>query len=310
MSINISGYYNLTLKQGELEFVDVKLDDDNELFVSPQLIENSTSRLMAPMRTLLGRYSGVLLYTIGQQNRPNAEYLLAGVSEPKETRLGYGIDNSDGRSAGRRVKGELIDAIWNNPVIQQKSINKISDLRLLITNFSVDRISDTTTKVLKHYLIEFTQDQCRKLGIPMKAVFQKDILNPTTLRWEHKNVELPVYFDGITDKPIIFVPKDIVNRQGDGSSDMGYFFRFALNYVKSNDVAMFEHVQRSGKNNTLLVKDIKASIDNTKQELSKWIVVHPGIMDEYWIASLNRIKQLTNAQIEQIVYTDRGTRAA
>lgn len=308
--INISTYFNLTARQSQLEFIDVKLDDDNELFVSPQLIENSTSRLMAPMRRLMETYSGHLFHAITASNRRNAVYLLSGVSEPRETRLGYGIDNAAGRSAGRKVKGVLIEAIWNNQVIQTKSINKVGDLKLFIPNFSIDRISDVTTKVLKHYLIAFTQDQCRKLGIPMVSVVQRDILNPTTLKWENLNVELPVFFDGAINKPIIFVPKDMVQRHGDANSDIGYFFRFARNYVMDKNSSLFKHVPRSGKNNTLLVKDIDASIDNTKEELSKWILANPEIMDEYWEASLDRVKPLSDEEIEQVVYVGRNSRAA
>lgn len=308
--MNLSTYFNLTARQGQLEFVDVKLDDDNELFVNPQLIEASSSRLYMPMRRLMETYSAHLFHAITSSNNRVATYLLSGVREPKETRLGYGVNNPAGRSAGSKVKGELIDAIWNNQVIQTKSINKVSDLILFIPNFSIDRISDVTTKVLKHYLIEFTQRQCIMLGIPMVSVKQKDILNPVTLKWEVKDVDLPVYINGSDQKPIIFVPKDIVHRHSDGSSDIGYFFRFALNYVKDNDIAMFDHVAGSGKDNVVLVKDIKASIDNTKEELSKWILAHPEIMDKYWEVSLDRIKPLSDLEIEQIVYRDRNSRAA
>ena len=308
--INISIHYGLNLRQSQLEFIDVKLDDDNELFIDPRLIENSTNPVMAPMKASLATYFGHLVHSIATSNIPRARYLLSGIEEPRETRLGYGVDNPNGKSAGPKIKVELINAILNTPVIQNRSINKVSNLRFFIPNLSSDRISDITTKVLKDHLITFTQAQCRKLGIPMQQVHQRDILNPTTLLWEHRDVELPVYFDGTADKPIIFVPKDIVLRQGDGCSDMGYFFRFARNYVMDKDNTLFQQVPRTGKNGALLVKDVNASIVNMKEELSKWIVAHPGIIKEYWEASLDRVVPLSDEEIEQVVYTDRSRRAA
>ena len=312
---NISSYFGLDkkgIKQSDLDFVDVKLDDDNELFLDPRLIENNPSKLLRPMKDCLYKFFGHLVLTISSNQIPKANDLLAGVFEPKETRLGYGFQNPNGgKSAGPKLKTDFITTIQNNPVIKGKKINNLSDLIFFIPNFRNDRISDISTKVTKNFLIEFTQKQCKKLGIPTKEVKQKDILNPKTLVWEDKKVELPVYFDGIIDRPIIFVPKQIVNTENATNSNLRCFFRFARNFIiRANDTDLTAGAPRNGKNNTILVSEFDDTIQNIKEELSKWVIKHPVILSDYWEATVEKVKPLTDWEIEQIVYSVKMSKAA
>jgi len=311
---NISTYFELSKKginQSELEFIDVKLDDDNELFVDPRLIENNSSPLFRPMANCLYKYFGHLILVISNNQIKKTNDLLSGVFEPKETRLGYGFNPNIGKSAGPKLKTEFIASIQNNPVIKARKINNFSDLIFFIPNFRCDRVSDISTKVLKKFLIEFTQQQCKKLGIPTNTVHQSDILNPDTLKWENNDVELPVYFDGLIDRPIIFVPKSIVSRDKDANSNLRCFFRFARKYIlQVNDADLTAKVPRNGKNNSILVKDFDATIKNIKEDLSRWVIKHPVILSDYWEATIEKVKPLTDGEIEQIVYSEKVNKAA
>jgi len=300
---NISSTFKLKVKQDQLPFVDVVLDDDNRLFVDPRQIENSSSRIDNGAKNCLYKFFGNLVASIAGGNHRRTLELLNGIEEPKETRLGYGTNNSNGRSAGPLIKQRLIAAIANSPVIKSKKVSNLSDISFFIPDVGVDRISDITTKVIKQFLIEFTQKHCRAFKIPMKKVSQRSILNPETLKWEEKFVDLPVFNDATEDKPIIFVPKHFVNRKADADSSFNCFFRFARNFILENGSRKFtEGIPRNGKNNTIRKKDFDKSLGVKKDELAKWLVVHPDIVHDYWLDSLDRMRPLTDDEIGDVVY--------
>ncbi|WP_291909122.1 hypothetical protein [Chitinophaga sp. CB10] len=300
---NISTYFKLKTKQDKLPFVDVVLDDDNLLFVDPRHIENSSVRDDEQVKDCLYKFFGNLVASIAASNHRRTSELLNGVEEPKETRLGYGEDNSNGKSAGPQIKKELIDSIANNPVIKANKVSNLSDISFFIPNVGIDRISDITTKVIKQFLIEFTQKQCRSLAIPMKKVMQKNILNPATLGWENRSLELPVFNDGGIDKPIIFVPKHFVSRDTDANSNFNCFFRFARNYILEKGNRKFiKGIPRNGKNNTILKKDFDESLGAKKDELTKWLLEHPDIVHDYWLDSIDKITPLSDDEISEVVY--------
>lgn len=301
--MNISTYYKLRIKQSALDFVDVVLNDDNLLFVDPRKIEGSTLRRDQPIKDCLNTFFGNLIISISSGNRVNALSLLSGIEEPKETRLGYGENSPNGKSAGAKIKLDLIDAIMNNPVIKSKKVSSISDMTFFIPNLGIDRISDITTKVIKQFLIKFTQAQCRKLGIPMKSVLQTGIFNPATLTWDSGHVDLPVYDHNGVDKPVIFIPKGFVSRSQDANSNFNCFFRFARNFVINSGNGKFvRNVPRNGKENSILAKDFDKTLGITKEELSKWVIEYPDLLSNYWLASFDKVKPLSDDEIEEIVY--------
>lgn len=300
---NISSYFKLGLSQDKLEFVDVKLDDDNMLFLDPRLLEHSANPHFAPMKTILKSYVSELVKAIITKSHKRSAYLLSGLEEPKETRLGFAKGNSDGNSIGPKLKPKFEDAIRNSPAISKGRVTYWSDLELFIEDINCDRISDMTTKIIKHFLIDFTQQQCRKHGIPMMSVYQKDILDPTSLIWSKGMVDLPVYNDGNSDKPIIFIPKSFVRRKGDANSNIGYFLRYAIDRFIMKDPTALSEFPHNGKNNTVLKKDIKKSIDGRKAALSRWIVEYETLLVDYRSSQLEqRLRSLSDKEIEAVVY--------
>ena len=302
---NISNYYKkfVKVKQEKLEFVDVKLNDDNLLFIDPRFIETFPSRITKPMSDCLATFFGELLLAI-TSNKKRAEYLLSGVKEPRETRLGYGIKNSKGKSAGPILQDVLIQSIFKNPVIKENKIVSFNDISFFVHDIGPDIISDITTKIIKSHLIQFTQSQCKKYGIPTVEVNQTDIFNEQTISWDDKKVKLPVYKNHGINEPIIFVPKRIVNVKNDSKSSLGYFYRFARNYIlDENDQQFLKGIPRNGKKNTIKKKDFDAAIRNKKEEMSKWVKQHPNILKDYWSESRDKIKVLSDDTIKKIVYS-------
>ena len=309
--INISTYFKLKVKQEKLDFVDVKLDDDNELFVDPRLIELSNNPLLKNMASSLKFYSSNLIKGIITKNKSQVNYLLSGLEEPKETRLGFGWGNSNGNSIGPLLKPKFQNAILNSDVLSSGKVNHWSELELIVENINCDRISDMTTKIIKRHLIEFTQQQCLNLGIAMKQFTQTDIFNSATLIWESKTIELPFEnIDGL-EREIIFVPKEIVRRQKDANSNLAFFYRYAVQHYVLNDNDFLMTLPKNGKNNTVLKRDIRKSISNLKETNSKWILKYKNLLLDFKsFYSSEKLHTLSNEEITDIVYVDRFLKAA
>ncbi len=300
---NISTYFRLRARQTNLDFVDIVLEDDNLLFIDPRLIESSTRPGDRQMKNSLATFFGNFMSAIVTGNRNRVLALLGGIQEPKETRLGYGDANSNGRSAGNKLKEDLVDAIMANPVMARNIITNLSNIPFFVPNIGIDRMSDITTKVIKRQLITFTQRQCILHGIPTVPVLQTGIFNHGTVQWTQGNENLPVFNDGGVDKPIIFVPKHLVCRSTDASSGFNSFFRFARNYILDNGPARFYRgVPRNGKGNTIKKKDFDATLGPKKDELTKWVLSQPQIIGDHWNQSIGNVRPLSDAEIGTIVY--------
>jgi hypothetical protein len=309
--INISTYFKLKSKQKDLDFVDVKLDDDNELFIDPRLIEFHKDKGFRPMAKCLKLYVSTLTGSIISNNKVKVGSLLSGLDEPKETRLGYGVGTSNGKSIGAVLKPKFELAIKSNKVVRTGRVNHWSDLELFIENINCDRISDMTTKIIKSFLIEYTQKQCRTHGIEMKSIRQKDILNSETMEWETMHVDLPIESVNGIEKSIIFVPKSIVRRQKDANSNLSFFVRYAIDHYILNDKDFLFGMPKNGKNNTVLKKDIRKQIKELKDSTSKWIVKYKDLLLEYnSFYNSEKLRTLTDSEIEEIIYVGRIASAA
>jgi hypothetical protein len=311
--MNITLFYNLGLTQPEIEFIDVNLQTDNLLFIDPRLIESVKSNgYISEMRDIIEIFWGELIKSVRTNDKSKTTSLLSGLSEPNETRLGYAHTNlkrdPQGNSVGPKLKPKIVSAIITNKAVRTGILSHFGDAELFIPDISCDRISDITTKVVKATLIKFTQQQCELLKIPMKKVRQKDIFNPNTLKWEKKDVNLPVYSNG---KPIIFVPKEIVRLENSASSNVSCFYRYAIRKFIKYDKDLLKEVNGSGKNKEIQLCDIKNEFPLSKDKLVDWSLRHPKLLVDYKTDKLNsKLKPLSDEEIESIVYKDSHKRAS
>lgn len=299
--MNISTFYKLGKTQTELEFVDVRLDTDNLLFVDPRLIESITGNsLVSIMQSSIEAYWGELIKSVKAKDSVMMKSLLSGLSEPNETRLGYSHSKRSGNSVGNKLKPKIITAITTNKAVKTGILSHFADLELFIPDINCDRISDITTKIIKAQLIEFTQIQAKKLGIKLYPTVQKDIFNYTTFKWETQKVELPLDDD---DKAVIFVPKELVRLENSANSNINCFYRYAIRKFIKYDLDMLKGIQGSGKDQEIQLCDIKNQYPLSKQELTNWSMKYGKLLVDYKTDHLNgRLRSLTDEEIERIVY--------
>lgn len=300
--MNISLHYNLGSQQPNLNFVDIKLNTDNLLFVDPRLIENSNDRYAKLMQARIEAFWGELIKRVKSKDVKKIYQLLSGLKEPNETRLGYAFSTPRGKSVGSKSKPKIIDAIQRNKAVKTGLLSHFSDVEFFIEDVGSDRISDITTKIIKEVLIDYTQEQCRLHNIPMKEVYQDDIFDYKTLKWLRKKVFLPVYHN----KAIIFTPKNIVRLEGVAGQNVACFYRFAIRNFIVHDKEMLVDVSASGVDGKLLLKDIKATHPISKESLTNWGIKYGKLLVDYKTDHLKgRLRPLTDDEIVDIVY-DQG----
>ncbi len=299
--MNISAYFKLASQQPNLDFVDVKLNTDNLLFIDPRLIEISNDPHAKEMQKRIEVFWAELIKSVRAKDAKKIYYLLSGLKEPNETRLGYSFSKSYGNSVADKLKPKIIDAIQRNKAVQTGVLSHFADVELFIEDISSDRISDITTKIIKEVLIRYTQEQCRLHGIPMKEVVQDDIFDYTILKWVRRKVELPVYLN----KPILFVPKSIVRLENAAGQNVSCFYRYAIRHFIVHDKEMLEDVSPTGKEGKILLKDVKAEYPVSKESLTNWGIKYGKLLVDYKTDHLNgRLRPLTDSEIMDIVYDE------
>ncbi|MEP3371338.1 MAG: hypothetical protein ABJL43_12225 [Maribacter dokdonensis] len=299
--MNISEHYSLGYQQSKLDFVDIRLNTDNLLFVDPRLIEFLGTPLATKMQKHLEVYWGELIKNVKQKSFSQADYLLSGLGEPNETRLGYAFSKDYGNSVGGKLRQRIADTIYNNIAVKTGVLSHFADIELYFEDISSDRISDITTKIIKSVLIEYTQEQCRIHKIPMKTFVQKDIFDIKTLKWVNRKVVLPEYFG----KPIIFVPKNIVRLENTAGKNVSCFYRFAIRQFVSNDTEMLKDISPIGKDGQILLRDVKSKYPLSKESLTNWTIHFGKLLVDYKTDHLNgRLKILSDDEITEIIYDD------
>lgn len=289
----ISDYFDLGVRQSQLKFVDINLSNDNRLFVDPKLIEISDDPIIKRMNYVLGIYWTEILKNIKNQNK--TKELTSGLTEPNETKLGYSIGKIKGNSVGNVLCDKMLNEISNSIVVSTNTLSNFSQMDLIVEDIGADRVSDITTKIIKGELIKFTQEQCLIYDIPMEMCPQKDIFDYNNKIWETKFVKLP-HFDG---KPIIFIPKEIVNN-GSSPSNLGAFYRFAINNYVLNDANKLKDIKGSGKKGKILKKDIKEKFPITKGLVNNWTIEYPKLIVDFKSNIRSLIRPLTDFELEEI----------
>lgn len=297
--MNITTHFKLKTTQSKIDFIDVNLERDNELFIDPRLIEISKSKFAKDAKLYIGKFWGELILAIRQKRKKDAAYLLSGMKEPSETRLGYAEENSYGKNISDKIRKNLLEVLEKNKAVRSGILSDFADTELFVDDIGCDRISDTTTKIIKQSLIDFTVEQCKLFKIRLFNLSQGDILNHKDLKWKNSQVSLPVY----NDKPILFVPKTIVRLANTSNNNISSFYRYAIRNFISTDPTMLKDVSPTGKDGKLLLRDVKAAYPVSKGSLSKWVMKYGRLLVDFKSIHLkDRIAPATLKEIEGIVY--------
>ncbi len=112
-----SDHFGIKKAQSQLDFVDIPLDTDIELYVDPYALHVSPVDWLRTCGDLVANYFELLIQTLRDQNQAKAMGLLSNLREPNETRLGQSKGSPSGRGWGRVQAKQLYDRLSRSKAV-------------------------------------------------------------------------------------------------------------------------------------------------------------------------------------------------
>lgn len=199
-------YYNIPVTQEEVDFAIPFLDEDIPLYLDPFLLWKSPSQQDNALHfTLTNSFNALCsTYVRDSNKREHIVNTLVELSECCEVGLGTS-KTKKGLKISSKTALEILQLGEYIPQIRQMGFIHFEEIQLFVNNISKDRISDFACNFLKSFLIDFTQEQCKKHGIPMVLFKDIPVFNLRNLSFIKEDIELPCNPEENT--PIILVPK-------------------------------------------------------------------------------------------------------
>lgn len=191
--------------QAELDFAIPFFDEDIPLYVDPFMLWRSPSQQDQALHTSLVNAFNHLGYLAFKGNEDQAVKTLIAASECDEVGLGSSATRK-GKRIGERKAQEIIELFKRIPYYAQRGFRHFEEIQFFVDGISKDRISDISCSFLKSFLIEFTIQQCDKIGISRQSVNVEHVYDYRKNLFETQcGISLPVHpSDG---RPLLFVPK-------------------------------------------------------------------------------------------------------
>lgn len=201
----LTDHYGIMLPQAELDFAIPLFDEDIPLYVDPFLLWRSPSQQDNGLHTSLINAFNHLGYLIGKGREQQAIETLIAASECDEVGLGSSATRK-GKRIGEGKAREIITLFKRIPHYAKSGFRHFEEIQFFVDGISKDRISDISCCFLKSFLIDFTIQQCQKLGIPCQAADIETVYDYRKNAFEtQRGIELPI--NPIDGGPLIFVPK-------------------------------------------------------------------------------------------------------
>ncbi|WP_249165665.1 hypothetical protein [Bradyrhizobium sp. AUGA SZCCT0431] len=201
----LTDHFGILRSQAELDFAIPFLDEDIPLYVDPFLLWRSPSQQDQALHTSLVNAFNHLGQLVAKGDEQQAVTTLMAASECDEVGLG-----SSARRHGKRIgpakAQEIVSLFKRIPRYAQQGFRHFEEIQFFIDGISKDRISDISCSFLKSFLIDFTIQQCKALGIPIQPSNVENVYDYRKNKFDTlTGITLPV--NPLDGKPLIFVPK-------------------------------------------------------------------------------------------------------
>ena len=201
----LTDYYGIHAAQVDLDFAIPFLDEDIPLYLDPFMLWRSPSQQDHALHAGLIDAFNHLGVLSAQGNEAQAVETLIIASECDEVGLGTSLTRK-GKRIGADKAREIISLFKAIPRYQQSGFRHFEEIQFFIEGISKDRISDIACNFLKSFLIDYTIEQCNKLGVPTQDCVVEHVYDARSGVFKQEvGVPLPVNPDN--GSPIIFVPK-------------------------------------------------------------------------------------------------------
>jgi len=294
INIKLTESYNIKKNQEDLEFVDIDLQQDLELFIDPYIFTKLNGDFAKSCNNAIIKFFNEVINLIRKNDEINAKRMLNGLKEPSETHLGLSEHSIYGNGVRGKKAAKLYKMLSKSRAAKTGNLKDLSDCELMIDGIGKDSISDITTNVIREYLIDFTQNQCKIYNIPM-TLFSNNIWDDNIKKWIKKDYKLP----SIGGKKIILVPKSIVTDKLILSYD-NFYNNEVLEHYKNIEINASTSLVRVLKKGERVVykKDLKKKYPKSKLIVYNLINENPKYLDLY----KERKKIFNNMNVDDIIF--------
>lgn len=286
--MRFSNNFNIHSSQEDLDFIDIPLEQDIQLFVDPYALSIIDSPWHRDATLTVQSFFDVFLECIRERNKGDAVELMKDLGEPNETRLGYSSGAPRGHGFGPVSSSKYVESLIGGTSEASRVLRDIEDMDLFVDRVGRDLISDMTTRIIRSSLMAYTYQICLDLGVETHEPEPFISWNPKNREWEKYYAQLP-HFNG---KPIVLVPKNIVRRIPTLYRDKYYNHVVITTFLEEEMNAQESLVK-------LLKKDIKAKNPFSKELLRGFHENHPDALDIYKDKLKEDFEPLSDDDIEK-----------
>jgi len=300
----ISEIYKLNKTQHELDFVDINPNRDFRVYLNPFVFSaRSDPFSIEATRTIVGFFDHNLTL-IKQGNVDGARANFQHLNEPNETCLGMSKHRPKGRGVGDENADDLFESILHSKAMTTGLVEHLEDTAIFIPGIGRDKVSDMTTNILRRNLIEYTQQQCELLGIPLTADVSSGFFwDPNSMAWQQEHTAMLI----VNEKKILLVPKAVVSYVKE-FNESKYHRHHALEFLQEDHLRRNTSLVRKtyNKNGSIrrrfvTKKDlIEKELPSDKELLAAFTTKHPQIFEDFRTTAAATVTPLPNSAFEEI----------
>lgn len=273
-----SDHFGIPKGQSQLDFVDIPMDTDIELYVDPYALHVSPVDWLRQCGDLVANYFQVLIEALRDKDHSRAMTLLSNLREPNETRLGQSRGKPAGRGWGAEQAKQLYQRLSASRAVASGKLKDLDDFELLVPGIGSDKISDLAINVIRGELAAYTEEQCDLYGVPTEMVPAGVFWNPGERRWESRYARLPVY----EERGVLLVPKVAVRRRLVPDSQE-YYDRFVLRFLEAEHLNARDALVHTLKNGNpkIYMGDLRGKYPLSKEFLFDFSEKNPSVLNSY-----------------------------
>lgn len=277
MNIDFKNFFKLKQKEDGLGFVNIPLNTDVELYIDPIVLKNQKGEWFIEANNLIVDFFEELLNAIRNNDDRRALYLLGKLREPNETHFGVSSNMPDGCGIGDEQALALLTKLKKSKAVATGHLKDLSDCELVINGIGSDKISDIVTNIIRGLLIEYTEEQCKNLEIPVKETMSGFFWSQERKSWIRRKSMLPHY----CNKPVILVPKCIARKQT--TSNYRNVYERIIEALQDYNLSLNTSLVKVLKNGKRIVtkKSLKKDNKCTKEFVLAYIDENPKFLEKY-----------------------------
>lgn len=210
--MNFTNYVGIPIMgHANLDFVDVHVDSDNQLYIDPERIALSNHPFADAAVEAIEDFFSTLCQAASTGNDMELYQLLSFGREPNETHLGFSAFRSRGRGTTPAIMMPIVHDMIDSGMFDTGLVTQLTDLQLWTPNFHYDRLSDLTTNIIRSVLVDYTYSQYEtwQLPLPDEDCRSAPTWDVQSHRWVM--VDYPHFLSGRW--PTLLIPKAFVGRR-------------------------------------------------------------------------------------------------